>query len=83
VPAIYDERLLDQKLLVGTEEAFDTTRRVAAEEGVFAGQSSGAALLGALRLAETLTEGVIVVVFPDGGDKYLTTSLWKYDDWSI
>jgi len=45
---------------------------------------SGAAMLGALRLAETLDRGVIVVVFPDGGDKYLTTSLWKYDsDWSI
>lgn len=83
VPAIYDESLLDQKLLVGTEESFDMTRRIAAEEGIFAGQSSGAAMLGALRVAETLTEGVVVVVFPDGGDKYLTTSLWKYDDWSI
>lgn len=84
VPAIYDERLLDQKLLVNTEEAFDMTRRIAREEGIFAGQSSGAAMLGALRLAETLDTGVIVVVFPDGGDKYLTTSLWKYDsDWSI
>jgi cysteine synthase B len=84
VPAIYDERLLDQKLLVNTEEAFAMTRRVASEEGIFAGQSSGAAMLGALRLAETLDAGVIVVVFPDGGDKYLTTSLWKYDsDWSI
>jgi S-sulfo-L-cysteine synthase (O-acetyl-L-serine-dependent) len=84
VPAIYDEHLLDQKLLVNTEEAFAMTRRVAAEEGIFAGQSSGAAMLGALRLAETLDAGVIVVVFPDGGDKYLTTSLWKYDsDWSI
>lgn len=84
VPAIYDERLLDQKLLVNTEEAFDLTRRIAREEGIFAGQSSGAAMLGALRLADTLDRGVIVVVFPDGGDKYLTTSLWKYDsDWSI
>ncbi|MGI8916379.1 MAG: PLP-dependent cysteine synthase family protein [Chloroflexota bacterium] len=84
VPAIYDERLLDQKLLVNTEEAFDMTRRIAREEGIFAGQSSGAAMLGALRLAETLDTGVIVVVFPDGGDKYLTTSLWRYDsDWSI
>jgi cysteine synthase B len=84
VPAIYDEHLLDQKLLVNTEEAFDMTRRMAAEEGIFAGPSSGAAMLGALRLAETLDRGVIVVVFPDGGDKYLTTSLWKYDsDWSI
>jgi S-sulfo-L-cysteine synthase (O-acetyl-L-serine-dependent) len=84
VPAIYDERLLDQKLLVNTEEAFAMTRRIAREEGIFAGQSSGAAMLGALRLAETLDAGVIVVVFPDGGDKYLTTSLWKYDsDWSI
>ena len=84
VPAIYDERLLDQKLLVNTEEAFAMTRRIASAEGIFAGQSSGAAMLGALRLAETLDAGVIVVVFPDGGDKYLTTSLWKYDsDWSI
>ncbi|HEV7213850.1 MAG TPA: pyridoxal-phosphate dependent enzyme [Chloroflexota bacterium] len=84
VPAIYDEHLLDQKLLVNTEEAFDLTRRMAREEGIFAGGSSGAAMLGALRLAETLDTGVIVVVFPDGGDKYLTTSLWKYDsDWSI
>ena len=83
VPAIYDEGLLTKKLLVNTEEAFDMTRRMAAEEGIFAGQSSGAAMLGALRLAETLEQGVIVVVFPDGGDKYLTTSLWKFTDWSI
>jgi cysteine synthase B len=83
VPAIYDEHQLDQKLLVTTEEAFDMTRRIAREDGIFAGQSSGAAMVGALRLADTLDDGVIVVVFPDGGDKYLSTSLWKFDDWSI
>jgi cysteine synthase B len=83
VPAIYHESHLDQKLLVTTEEAFDMTRRIAREDGIFAGQSSGAAMAGALRLADTLDEGIIVVVFPDGGDKYLSTSLWKFDDWSI
>ncbi|MCL4508675.1 MAG: cysteine synthase [Chloroflexi bacterium] len=83
VPAIYDERQLDAKLLVTTEEAFATARRIAREEGVFVGQSAGAAMAAALRLADTIECGVIVVIFPDSGDKYLTTSLWKIQDWSI
>ncbi len=83
VPRIYDPSQLERKLLVNTEESFDMARRMASEEGIFAGQSSGAAMVGALRLAESLDEGVVVVVFPDGGDKYLSTSLWKFDDWSI
>lgn len=83
VPAIYDERRLDAKLLVSTEDAFDMARRIAREEGIFTGQSAGAAFAAALRLADSLDEGTIVVIFPDSGDKYLTTSLWQKQDWSI
>ncbi len=83
VPAIFQLAGLDAKELVNTEQAFDMARRIAREEGIFAGQSSGAAMFAALRVADQLQEGVVVVIFPDGGDKYLSTSLWKTDDWSI
>jgi cysteine synthase len=51
-------------------------KRLAREEGLLVGQSSGAAMWGALEVAKGLKKGVIVVVFPDGGDKYLSTRLW-------
>ena len=73
VPGIYDEKLLDGKIPIPTEEAYDMAVRLAREEGLFVGQSSGAAMWGAMELAKTLDTGVIVTVFPDGGDKYLST----------
>ncbi|MEE8423972.1 MAG: cysteine synthase family protein [Thermodesulfobacteriota bacterium] len=76
VPGIYHEDQLDGKMPIPTEEAYDMAKRLALEEGLFMGQSSGAAMWGALELAKSLNEGLIVTVFPDGGDKYLSTVLW-------
>ncbi len=76
-PGIFDESFLDRTIFVETEHAYEMTKRLAREEGILAGQSCGAALYAALKLAEELEEGVIVVVFPDGGEKYLTTSPYK------
>lgn len=76
VPGIFEKERVDIKFTVEDEEAFELTRRLAREEGIFAGMSSGAALAGALRLARSLQEGLIVVILPDGGDRYLSTSLF-------
>ena len=75
VPGIYDPTLADQDLGVSTEEAFELTRRLA-REGVFVGISSGANLAGALRVARGTSDAVVVVVFCDGGEKYLSERLW-------
>lgn len=75
-PGIFDETFLDRTIFVDTEEAYELTRRLAKEEGLFVGQSSGAALAGAIKLAKELEEGLIVTVFPDGGDRYLSTRVW-------
>ena len=75
VPGIYDPRLADQDIGVGTEEAFDLTRRLA-RQGIFVGISSGANLAGALRVARETSDAVIVVVFCDGGEKYLSERFW-------
>ncbi len=77
VPGIYQESFLDQKISVETEDAYDMTRRLSKEEGILVGQSSGAVLWAALQVAKELKEGIIVGVFPDGGDKYLTTRVWE------
>ncbi len=76
-PGIFDETFIDRTIFVETEDAYEMARKLAKEEAIFAGQSSGAALFAAIKLAEELEEGVIVVVFPDGGEKYLTTALWS------
>ncbi|MBI3009282.1 MAG: cysteine synthase family protein [Candidatus Omnitrophica bacterium] len=77
VPGIYKEEFLDGKIKVQTEDAYEMTLRLAKEEGLFVGYSSGAAMQGALEVARQFKEGVIVTVFPDSGDKYLSTSLWE------
>src|SRR5215510_5645703 len=76
VPGIYHEKQLDGKMAVSTEDAYDTVYRLGREEGVLVGQSSGAALWAALKVARELDEGVVVTLFPDFGDKYLSTNLW-------
>jgi len=76
VPGIYHESELDEKYGVGTEEAYAMVYRLGREEGLLIGQSCGAALVAALRVARTLREGTIVVLFPDFGDRYLSTNLW-------
>jgi cysteine synthase B len=76
VPGIYHEEELDEKIPVDTDDAYAMVYRLSQEEGLLVGQSSGAALCAALRVARKLRSGTIVTVFPDFGDKYLTTNLW-------
>ena len=76
VPGIYDPSRLDEKRNVSDDDAFQTTRRLATEEGLFVGMSSGAAMWIALRKAEELKDGTIVVILPDRGDRYLSTALF-------
>jgi cysteine synthase B len=76
VPGIYHEEDLDGKIPVSTEDAYSMVYRLSQEEGILVGQSSGAALFAALKVARKLSSGTIVTIFPDFGDKYLTTNLW-------
>lgn len=76
VPAIYDRSVLDEVIMVDTDEAYDVARKLAREEGIFAGMSSGAAMLASLKIAEKVTGGNIVTIFPDRGEKYLSTVLF-------
>lgn len=77
VPAIYDPSQIDETVMVTTEHAFEMTRRIVQEEGIFAGMSSGAAMYAAVETAKRIKTGVIVVIFPDRGEKYLTTRLFQ------
>jgi cysteine synthase B len=76
VPGIYHESELDGIIGVGTEEAYEMVYRLGREEGLLVGQSCGAALVAALEVARAMREGTIVVLFPDFGDRYLSTNLW-------
>ena len=76
VPAIYRPEELDEKITVCDEDAFEMTRRLAREEGLFVGMSSGAALVAALEVARGMSAGTVVVLFPDRGDRYLSTNLF-------
>ncbi len=76
-PPIFDPSAIDGKILVGTEASVVGTRRLLNEEGLFAGLSSGAALHAALRYAERIDEGTIVVLMADAGWKYLSTRAWE------
>ena len=76
VPGIYDATLADEDLRVSSERAYVMVRRLARDEGLLAGISSGAALAVALDVAQRLESGVIVTIFPDGAEKYLTDSFW-------
>ncbi len=77
VPGIYDPTIPHRKIGVSTDAAYVMTRRLAQEEGLLVGQSSGAAMVGVLEVAKSLRSGVVVVVFPDSGDRYLSTALWR------
>jgi cysteine synthase B len=76
VPGIYHESELDGKVPAPTEESYEMVYRIGREEGLLVGQSSGAACWAALKVAKTLEHGDIVTIFPDFGDKYLSTNLW-------
>ena len=76
VPGIYRETELDQKLGIATDDAYNMVYRLGREEGLIVGQSCGAAHVAALMVARPLHTGTIVVIFPDFGDRYLSTNLW-------
>jgi len=76
VPGIYDSALVHEDLCVPTEEAFELTRQLA-RQGLFVGISSGAALAGALAVAGRTSDAVVVAIFPDGGEKYLSERFWE------
>lgn len=76
IPEIYDTSIIDVSETIESEEAFDMARKIIKNEGVFAGMSSGAAMLAAYRLAERIDTGNIVVIFPDRAEKYLSTALF-------
>src|SRR5437867_6569852 len=81
VPGIYHEEELDLKIGVSTDDAYDMVYRLGRGEGLVLGQSSGAAHVAALQVARTLREGTVVVLFPDFGDRYLSTNLWLGWQW--
>ena len=77
VPGIYDPELADETKEAGTEDAHEMVKRLAREEGILVGISSAAALIASLHVAEDVGEGVIVTVFPDNGDRYLSERFWE------
>ena len=77
VPKIYNRRELDEKITVGDGEAFEMTRLLITKAGIFVGTSSGAAVAGALRAANKMESGTMVVILPDRGDRYLSTVLFR------
>jgi len=76
VPAIYDPTKIDETVMVETEAAYEMARQIALNEGIFVGMSSGAALYAALEIARKYKKGRIVTIFPDRGEKYLSTKLF-------
>lgn len=77
VPDIYNPSLIDTQEMIESEEAIEMARQIIAQEGIFAGMSSGAAMIAALRTAEKIEKGNIVVVFPDRAEKYLSTNMFE------
>lgn len=76
VPEIYNPSLIDVQEMIESEEAIEMARHIIVQEGIFAGMSSGAAMLAAIRTAERIESGNIVVVFPDRAEKYLSTTMF-------
>ncbi len=76
VPGIYDPDKIDVQEMIDSEEAIEMARQIISSEGIFAGMSSGAALLAAIRTARKMERGNIVVIFPDRADKYLSTTMF-------
>lgn len=79
VPEIYDPDKIDRRVMVESDAAFAMARTIVAQEGIFVGMSSGAAMLAALECVKDIEEGFVVVVFPDRGEKYLSTGLFNLD----
>lgn len=77
-PGIYDPKLPDRKIAVDTEDAYKMVKELGQKEGLLVGYSAGAAMKAALEVAKGLKSGVVVVIFPDSGKNYLSTSFWRY-----
>ena len=76
-PGIYDKTRLDKKINVNDENAYEMARKIATKEGIFVGMSSGAAMFGVLQVIKGLEKGLVVVLFLDGGERYLSTNLFN------
>jgi cysteine synthase A len=80
IPDTLDTKIYDEVILVGTEEAFEASRRAAREEGILGGISSGAAIAAAVQVAKKLGKGKkVLAIIPDNGERYLSTPLYQYD----
>jgi len=77
IPEIYDRSKIDQIIKIDTEEAFAMSRQIIKKEGIFVGMSSGAAMIAAREVAKKIKAGTVVVIFPDRGEKYLSTELFS------
>jgi S-sulfo-L-cysteine synthase (O-acetyl-L-serine-dependent) len=77
VPAIYKKEMLNDIIMIETEDAYAMARKIAMAEGIFAGMSSGAAMSAAVKIARKIKKGNIITIFPDRGEKYLSTKLFR------
>lgn len=77
VPKIYDPRRIDRIIQVNDDQAYDTCRWLALTQGIFVGMSAGAAVYGAMQASKDISSGTVVVILPDRGDRYLSTTLFK------
>ena len=77
VPRIYNKKEIDIFVNIQSEKAFEIARQIARKEGIFVGMSSGAAMLAAMEISKKIKRGNVVVIFPDRGEKYLSTKLFK------
>ncbi len=77
VPSIYDPLRIDEVIMVNTKDALAMSRRIIREEGIFVGMSSGAAILAAYQIAQKIKKGNIITIFPDRGEKYLSTKMFS------
>lgn len=77
VPSIYDPTQIDETVMIESEEAYNMARRIIREESIFVGMSSGAAMVAAVEIAKKIDKGIMVVIFPDRGEKYLSTPLFS------
>jgi cysteine synthase B len=78
VPEIYDPSQIDRTIMIESEEAFAMSRQIVMQEGIFVGMSSGAAMIAALECIKELDSGLVVMAFPDRGEKYLSTTLFDH-----
>ena len=77
VPGIYNPKAYDENIPIDTDEAYEWVKKLARQEGILGGLSSGGAMDGCVSLAKKIGNGCIVTVFPDSGDKYLSTRVWE------